>query len=332
MISDRVSEQLPEPDSHHQTEQIQPETRINHFLRRARKERTWSQAELAERIGVAKETISRWEHGASRPQPNQLRKLCEAFDRKPGDLGYALEPLEEESTGREQLPCVPPIELSQEAGTSDTFHEPLTRASGALVKPWAAQPSLTRRRLVAGLALAGLAGGTLFTWQTLTKFMAVSGSTQASNAPARPRERYWPAITYDPYQYLDVVRTIQWMLQARNYNIGPTGVDGYFGPHTLAAVITFQINQHLQDTGNVDGPTWERLIIPSQVGSHGSQVMALQERLQVQGFLPKQTASSNFDLQTEQAVRRFQQHMHLPEQGQADLNTWCVLVGGILRA
>ena len=329
MISNSLSEQLPEPDGRDQKVQIQPEARVNHLLRRARKERTWSQAELAERIGVAKETISRWEHGASRPQPNQLRKLCEAFDRKPEELGYALESWQEESTDREQRPDVPFTELPPPAEPSDTLCEPLTHASGAQVKPWqTAQPSLTRRRLLVGLTLAGLAGGTLFSWQVLTKLIADSRPAQKRAALVRN----WPTIAYDPDQSLDVVRTVQWMLKARNYDIGPTGVDGYFGPHTLAAVITFQIHQHLQDSGNVDGPTWERLIIPSQLGSLGGQVAALQERLQAFGFLPKQTASGDFDPQTEQAVRRFQQHMHLAEQDSADLNTWCVLVGGILHA
>lgn len=329
MMSESLSEHQPEPEGYHQKGRLQSETSVNLYLRRARKERTWSQAELAERIGVAKETISRWEHGASRPQPNQLRKLCEAFDRKPEDLGYALEPLEEEFTGKEQLPGVPATELSPLAEPSDTLCEPLTHASGTKIKPWqAAQPSLTRRRLVAGLALAGLAGGTLFTWQALAKQIATPRPARMGVATVR----YWPTITYEPYQSLDVVRTVQWMLQAHNYDIGPTGVDGYFGAHTLAAVIKFQINQHLQDSGNVDGPTWERLIIPSHLGNIGSQVVALQERLQDWGFLPKQTARGKFDAQTEQAVRRFQQQMHLSEQGVADLNTWCVLVGGILRA
>lgn len=329
MISNSLSEHLPEPDGHDQKGRIQTETHINHLLRQARKERTWSQAELAERIGVAKETISRWEHGASRPQPNQLRKLCEAFDRKPEELGYALEPWQEESTDREQCPDVPITELPQPAEPSGMLREPLKHASGAKVKPWqTAQPSLTRRRLVAGIALAGLAGGTLFSWQALTKLIADPRPAQKRAALVRN----WPTIAYDPYQSLDVVRTVQWMLKAHNYDIGPTGVDGYFGPHTLAAVITFQIHQHLQDSGNVDGPTWEHLIIPSRLGSIGSQVAALQERLQAFNFLPEQTASGDFDPQTEQAVRRFQQHMHLLEQGAADLNTWCVLVGGILHA
>jgi transcriptional regulator with XRE-family HTH domain len=330
MLSNSPSEQLPEPDGRDQKGRLQTETRINHLLRQARKERTWSQAELAELIGVAKETISRWEHGASRPQPNQLRKLCEAFDRKPEELGYALEPLQEEPADRKLLSGVSTIELPQPAEPPGTLCEPSPHASGAKVMSWqAAQPSLTRRRLVAGLTLAGLAGGTLFSWQALTKLIAGPRSTRTSIAVVR---RYWPTIAYDPYQTLAVVRTVQWMLQAHHYDIGPTGVDGYFGPHTLAAVINFQINQHLQDTGNVDSPTWERLIIPSHLGNLGGPVAALQERLQAFGFLPKQTASGNFDLQTEQAVRRFQQHMHISEQGAADLNTWCVLVGGILRA
>jgi peptidoglycan hydrolase-like protein with peptidoglycan-binding domain len=183
-----------------------------------------------------------------------------------------------------------------------------------------------RHRLVIGLTLAGFATGTLATWFSLTTL--ATGLTQAEVVPTR----HWPAITYDPNHSVDVVRVIQWMLEVRNYDIGPTGVDGFFGSHTLAAVMAFQMSQHLQDTGEVDDATWEPLIMPSQMGSRGGQVMALQQRLQSLGFLSKQAVNGNFDLQTEQAVSRFQRRMHLPEQGEADLNTWCMLVGGILQA
>ena len=44
-------------------------SRRNQLLRQARKERRLSQAELAERIGVTNETISRWENGGNEPQP-----------------------------------------------------------------------------------------------------------------------------------------------------------------------------------------------------------------------------------------------------------------------
>jgi peptidoglycan hydrolase-like protein with peptidoglycan-binding domain len=45
------------------------------------------------------------------------------------------------------------------------------------------------------------------------------------------------------------------MLQARQYDIGPTGVDGIFGPMTLFAVKAFQKDHHLSDDGVVNGPT-----------------------------------------------------------------------------
>jgi transcriptional regulator with XRE-family HTH domain/regulation of enolase protein 1 (concanavalin A-like superfamily) len=46
---------------------------------------------LAERVKVSSETISRWENGASKPQPQQLRKLCEVLEKPPEALGYPLE-------------------------------------------------------------------------------------------------------------------------------------------------------------------------------------------------------------------------------------------------
>jgi transcriptional regulator with XRE-family HTH domain len=330
-MPDNSSAQLPEPDGCDQKGREQTEARINHLLRQARKERTWSQAELAELVGVAKETISRWEHGVSRPQPNQLRKLCEIFDRKPEELGYALEPLKpipETPVVGELPPDITAIEPTLPAQPAELRCEPLIQSGTAQhrARPLP-QLSLTRRRLLTGLALTGLAGGAWFSWPVLAKHIASPGSTQERATVVR----YWPTITYDPYQPLDVIRTIQWMLLAHHYDIGPTGVDGYFGPRTLAAIIQFQTNQHLKDTGSIDGPTWEHLIIPSSLCSSGSPVMALQERLKALGFLPKHPSNGKFDLQTEQAVRNFQQHMHITQQGIADLNTWCVLVGGILR-
>jgi peptidoglycan hydrolase-like protein with peptidoglycan-binding domain len=120
------------------------------------------------------------------------------------------------------------------------------------------------------------------------------------------------------------------MLKAGVYDIGPTGVDGIFGPNTQAALIAFQKNHHLQDSGKVDDPTWEQLIIPSRPGSHGYQVIALQERLQALKLLADQSSDGNFGSLTEQAVRSFQRQMHLQESSEADLNTWCLLVEGRL--
>ena len=41
------------------------QNRIGGFIQRSRKEKGWTQKELAEQIGVSDKTISKWENGVS---------------------------------------------------------------------------------------------------------------------------------------------------------------------------------------------------------------------------------------------------------------------------
>jgi transcriptional regulator with XRE-family HTH domain len=59
----------------------------NDRLRRAREERNWTQAEVAEAIGTSSFTVSRWELGVQAPQPHFREKLCTLFRLSPLDLG-----------------------------------------------------------------------------------------------------------------------------------------------------------------------------------------------------------------------------------------------------
>ncbi len=61
----------------------QPNTR----LQTARKERGWSQADLAERIGVGTLEIGRWERGNSFPHPLYRQRLVETFGQSAQELG-----------------------------------------------------------------------------------------------------------------------------------------------------------------------------------------------------------------------------------------------------
>jgi len=73
---------------HRQERKKTPRSQSNQLLRQARQERCWSQADLAERVGVTNETISRWENGVNTPQPEQLKNLCEVFGKTPAELGH----------------------------------------------------------------------------------------------------------------------------------------------------------------------------------------------------------------------------------------------------
>lgn len=56
-------------------------------LKRERELRGWSQARVAESIGVLPTTISRWERGTSTPYPYFQEKLCALFEMSTVELG-----------------------------------------------------------------------------------------------------------------------------------------------------------------------------------------------------------------------------------------------------
>ena len=59
------------------------------ILSSMRKSKGLSQEELAEKIGVSRQAISKWENGISSPEMMQLKKLCEFFETTPNELlGY----------------------------------------------------------------------------------------------------------------------------------------------------------------------------------------------------------------------------------------------------
>ncbi|MBO5103394.1 MAG: helix-turn-helix transcriptional regulator [Clostridia bacterium] len=55
-------------------------------IREFRKEKNWTQAELAKRLFISQDTISLWELNKSLPDLNSLLKLCDLFDVTPDYL------------------------------------------------------------------------------------------------------------------------------------------------------------------------------------------------------------------------------------------------------
>src|SRR5882757_6244686 len=59
----------------------------NRKLRTERKMHGWSQARLAEVLGVTTRTVIRWEQGLAVPQPNYRKKLGTLFGKTAQELG-----------------------------------------------------------------------------------------------------------------------------------------------------------------------------------------------------------------------------------------------------
>lgn len=58
-------------------------------LSSARNEKGWSQEYLAERVGVERITVQRWEAGRTNPQPPHQIRLCKLFEKTAQELGLA---------------------------------------------------------------------------------------------------------------------------------------------------------------------------------------------------------------------------------------------------
>ena len=54
--------------------------KIGRFIAKARKEKGYTQEQLAEKLGVSNQTVSRWENGKNMPDVSLFESLCEALD------------------------------------------------------------------------------------------------------------------------------------------------------------------------------------------------------------------------------------------------------------
>src|SRR5579872_7182283 len=60
----------------------------NKLLKRERLQHNWSQADLAEKVGVSVLSIGRWERGESFTDPIYRQRLCQLFGKSPIELGF----------------------------------------------------------------------------------------------------------------------------------------------------------------------------------------------------------------------------------------------------
>ncbi|HZV03397.1 MAG TPA: peptidoglycan-binding protein [Planctomycetota bacterium] len=130
------------------------------------------------------------------------------------------------------------------------------------------------------------------------------------------------------------VVTLQQLLTAQGFS--PGGIDGDFGPHTLAAVRAFQGANGLAVDGVVGPRTWAALRAPTggggsseptiQEGSTGPAVSLCQQLLTNKGYDPG-GIDGDFGPNTRAAVIAFQAANGLATDGVVGPMTWAALQG-----
>lgn len=101
----------------------------NYKLKKEREVRSWSQLELADRLGTTAHNVSRWERGITLPGPHFRRELCELFCKKPTELGFLEVSLVEDeseipSPGLENI-AVPLLQTTAAPGMPSQRESPL---------------------------------------------------------------------------------------------------------------------------------------------------------------------------------------------------------------
>lgn len=119
------------------------------------------------------------------------------------------------------------------------------------------------------------------------------------------------------------VTAIQYFLRARGAVIA---VDGVYGAVTAAAVLDFQDDAGLVADGTVGPQTWPQLIIPSQQGSEGDAVRAVQQfgLLRFPGD-PPLVVDGDYGPVTAERITAFQERNGLTVDGVAGPETWSFL-------
>jgi N-acetylmuramoyl-L-alanine amidase len=121
------------------------------------------------------------------------------------------------------------------------------------------------------------------------------------------------------------VLDVQTRLRGQGFELGKEGVDGFFGPHTEAAVLSFQQERGLLADGRVGANTWrelvesgyalgDRLLYLREPPLRGDDVLRLQVKLNLLGFNAGPERGVHDEL-VERAVLDFQRNAGLPVDG-----------------
>ncbi|WP_018930743.1 peptidoglycan-binding protein [Gracilibacillus lacisalsi] len=96
----------------------------------------------------------------------------------------------------------------------------------------------------------------------------------------------------------------------------------YFGPQTERTVKDFQAYYGLEESGQADQTTLEKieelLSSPFQSGKRHEETVTLKENLYTLGYWDSPSGTTYYGSQTEKAVKKFQQDQGLPQSGIAD--------------
>jgi len=121
------------------------------------------------------------------------------------------------------------------------------------------------------------------------------------------------------------VLDVQTRLRGQGFEVGREGVDGFYGPHTETAVLSFQQERGLLADGRVGANTWremvesgyalgDRLLYLREPPFRGDDVLQLQVKLNLLGFNAGPERGMH-DEEVERAVLDFQRNAGLPPDG-----------------
>ncbi|NUT33669.1 MAG: N-acetylmuramoyl-L-alanine amidase [Hamadaea sp.] len=157
----------------------------------------------------------------------------------------------------------------------------------------------------------------------LRRRVAVAIGTPLADVPAR----VWPD-GYTSSAGATVV-VVKYLLRNQGYVLNTTGT---YDAALLAAVKDWQAKHGFEVAG--DGtwtdPTWESLAVDVDKDAVGEHVAGLQFILKNKGYAVEVTGT--YDWATKKAVKAMQILHGLDDNGKVDVDTWCAVVGGIVKA